>query len=858
MLSLPRIKTKLFCEWTIVVLVFALPQAFCDETTSKPGSSYATEDFDIDGLSNKNEALVGSLPDDEDTDGDGLFDGAEAVPLNTIMRVPAAPDVNYALIDLGEDVYAAGVNDRGDVLLLGEGSGEALESAQFWRNGSFISIGEGVRGTFRGPLADGSVYFATPEVEDTVSDAYGTGTRTISMDKRWHPSSPGSTVSVGPYSESTTWPGISQSEFVPVPPTLSIIGPKNRSGYEGGWSAMVAAIPGSLPPGFTFDSDSIHPASSSASVTRINDYHDRFLTFRGSAGAGYKKSGEVPAYLSAGGVIALSGWQSNPDSYSTATGYWAVNGSQGPNVQQSKTIKFANAELVTVATGYDGKYFLRFSGPFAEILGATQITDINSQITPEGPYFFGRKENNTPALWCVNSGNFESLSLRDVSDLPQDQAGVVSRKISKNLVIPLGSEIWRNSRTLSLADLCKSNIFNSLYANQISPNGSFLIGSATKHTTEANHAGLLLPFEFKEPYPASGFDGESDPNWLMIPQDGENYVDAHTPANENTEIKFKVLPEPGGAAVYPDSTNESPKTITVTNPHLGEDTAVEIGLGTAFGTGGLKLAVKKYQEQAVVIHAVTQVYTTPMPLQPGEGKPNQVCVQGGSILWSTPGGDDQIEPGLKITTGANGVCETAADSNDQQLIPVGQGIHKDIPPGNVPTAQELKQYLDRVFGIQSNVYFTVSRNDVSVDYDIDIKNKIMDISPLAGFLTPEQDVVVGNRDTSVFNVYYVNDFKTKAITGHPSIHSAVGVSSEFLKIAFIRDAAQNELHVTAHEIGHIFGLKHSDQTNLANGSPNPTYLERTDPKKRLMFSAEQSEAPILLLKPEWDVTNNNQ
>ncbi len=439
-------------------LAFATPQGFCNETISVPGSSFPGNDFDLDGLSNADEALVGTLPDEEDTDGDGLLDGEEAVPLNPVMRVPAAPEVNYALIDLGEGVTATGVNDLGDVLLLGEGSNEEMESAHFWRGGTLFSIGEGVKGTFRGPLADGSVYFAMPEVEDTVSDAYGTGNRTISMDKRWHPSSPGTSVSVGPYSESTTWTGITQSGFVSVPPKLTLIGSTIQGGYESGWTAMVASIPGSLPLGFQFDPDNPHPASSSARVTRINDYHDRFLTLIGSASAGYVKPGEVPAYLTAGGDIVLSGWQSHPDFYSTATGYWAVNNSQGPNVLQSKEIKFANAELVTVAVGYEGNYFMRFSGPFTEIPDATQITDINSQITPEGPYFFGRKGGQEPTLWCLNSGNYESLLLRGVSDLPQDQPGVVSRKISKNLTIPLGSEIWRNSLTRSLEDLCKSSL----------------------------------------------------------------------------------------------------------------------------------------------------------------------------------------------------------------------------------------------------------------------------------------------------------------------------------------------------------------------------------------------------------------
>jgi hypothetical protein len=515
------------CAWGL-----ALPQALAQETPSRPGSSFASDDFDLDGLINADEALVGSLPDVEDTDGDDLLDGEEAVPLNPVMRVPAAPETSYALIDLGEIPNAVGVNDRGDVLLLGQGSDVNLQYGWLWRNGNTLYIGEGVSGTFRGPLFDGSVYYATQEEEDTIVDSYGTGNRTMSMDNRWHPSSPGSSVSVGPYSETTSWTGIPQTGFVSDPPTLTLLGQTNQGGYAGGWSAMAAAIPGSLPPGFLFDTNRPQPASSTARVTLINDYHDRFLTLTAWSSAGYIQSGEIPSSVASYGQIVLSGWQSNPDFYSTVTGYWAVNNAQGPNVQQSKQIIFANAELITVAKGYAGNFFVRFpGGSFTEVPGATQITDMNSQTTAEGPYFFGTKGTQGPTLWCLNSGAFESYRLRDVSNLPQGQEGVVSRKISKNLVIPMGGEIWRNSIIRSIDDLCRSSTgqFNSPYATHISPNGRFMIASASNVNTDNDHALLLLPFELK--VSSANSPTGSAPKYTVTPE---------TPKKGNADNLFSV------------------------------------------------------------------------------------------------------------------------------------------------------------------------------------------------------------------------------------------------------------------------------------------------------------------------------
>jgi hypothetical protein len=76
--------------------------------------------------------------------------------------------------------------------------------------------------------------------------------------------------------------------------------------------------------------------------------------------------------------------------------------------------------------------------------------------------------------------------------------------------------------------------------------------------------------------------------------------------------------------------------------------------------------------------------------------------------------------------------------------------------------------------------------------------------------------------------------------------------------AYVRDTADNRLETAAHEIGHIFGLKHSDE-RYYNDAPvilNPGFLPNDDHKSQLMYSQELPHRPRLLIHGEWDIVNN--
>lgn len=73
----------------------------------------------------------------------------------------------------------------------------------------------------------------------------------------------------------------------------------------------------------------------------------------------------------------------------------------------------------------------------------------------------------------------------------------------------------------------------------------------------------------------------------------------------------------------------------------------------------------------------------------GNGEPDTDCVTAGAdaiLDTAVPSGDDVLDvPGDRITTGPDGVCDTTADVDDDQALPVGQGepgavcITADIP-----------------------------------------------------------------------------------------------------------------------------------------------------------------------------------
>ncbi|MDP3937229.1 MAG: right-handed parallel beta-helix repeat-containing protein, partial [Deltaproteobacteria bacterium] len=66
----------------------------------------------------------------------------------------------------------------------------------------------------------------------------------------------------------------------------------------------------------------------------------------------------------------------------------------------------------------------------------------------------------------------------------------------------------------------------------------------------------------------------------------------------------------------------------------------------------------------------------------GQGTPDSICVSAGAdatLDTAAPSGDDVVDvPNNRITSGPDGVCDTTADMNDVQSLPVGQGTPNSV------------------------------------------------------------------------------------------------------------------------------------------------------------------------------------
>jgi len=289
------------------------------------------------------------------------------------------------------------------------------------------------------------------------------------------------------------------------------------------------------------------------------------------------------------------------------------------------------------------------------------------------------------------------------------------------------------------------------------------------------------------------------------------------------------------------------------------------------------------------------------PIPPGQGKPGVVCVGPGpnealetrpneynELLNPVSGSDDLID-GETITTGPNGIRDT-------------NPVCPESAPRNVPTQSELEEFLERVFGAQANIHFTITQwnENVPVAYDCgDQDNKHPDFPRLAqpngkmdffygDELSPEENLVrAAAFDPSAdFNLYFFGS----PIAGHmlwdgaEIVRRPAGFSRhrELERFPYIGARSWGGIdipvhkikHAAAHEIAHQQmnnwsrrGLHHPRASKTVDGqeimlpyNPEKNYTLRreSDDRRRLMWpilqdvNPETGRTPILLLKSECD------
>ncbi|MEI8340804.1 MAG: thrombospondin type 3 repeat-containing protein [Verrucomicrobiota bacterium] len=106
----------------------------------KPSPSAATRqgiDTDGDGLSDDEEATLGTNPNINDTDGDGVWDGQDGAPLDPDLHFARVCENKYMVVNLDAMGFSNPLWINDSLQILDYGSG------RIWSNGSFISLPTG-------------------------------------------------------------------------------------------------------------------------------------------------------------------------------------------------------------------------------------------------------------------------------------------------------------------------------------------------------------------------------------------------------------------------------------------------------------------------------------------------------------------------------------------------------------------------------------------------------------------------------------------------------------------------------------------------------------------------------------------
>lgn len=462
---------------------------------SGSGSNGATGDVDQDGLTNEEEAALATNPQVADTDGDGLSDSQDAVPTNAIMKVNAAPEVSYAIVDLGasSDVGSVlGINDRGEVLFSkyvnNPSPGKVV--AKLWSSGNFYELPEESNRVVA-LLQDGSVYFVTKSVTESTIAGGSTSERRRKIWKRGSPVSDG-----GPgYFYISKFENDSENRVMPpssLPGIPEVLQSKVVEAFaearealsDGGWT-LGPVGDGNLD--LWYDTQ------------WVNDAHRvgmSALLVCMERGQGYSPGREstISAQVYGDDAHAFSGgvtWQG--DYYETLT-FSTTLYVAGASANRVNNFRRYSDGSYTYTLQTDSSKQTFING--AEASGCSTLVDAAVTASAEGPYYIGDDGKGEAGLWCDNGGNPAHIKLKGMPAFAGSH-GAIERRITRNLVTLGGSMIWRNGRTRSLADLTgmtgENPVWTNLSASLISPENNLIAGTASREG--ASHSVLLVPVD---------------------------------------------------------------------------------------------------------------------------------------------------------------------------------------------------------------------------------------------------------------------------------------------------------------------------------------------------------------------------
>lgn len=474
---------------------FSGPPFLSAQTATSPAiSTRPDENDDGDFLTNQDEADAATNPTNTDSDSDSALDGRDSVPKNATMKLPAAPEVRYALIDLGAEYLPSGVNDRGDVLLVKLSATEGQQIGAVWSSGNVTVLGEGVNDSFRGPLLSGVVYFGAPL--QTTGNA--TDGRTFSINKKWSGVANSTPVDDGLYSERIV---SSTALGVPLPATLpnsAVLNSAIVGRLASTWTSLRAGLAPHLIP-YSLSPDGGHSQTIGATLGWSNDNGHQTLeassTFvqmiRYSVDGQYAPPFELPINMTAvGNQVVPVGISS-----SNLVMSWGQPDGSPPPLPFGQRANINGSSIATL----EGQpiYHTSVGGSFTSLYipEASAVEDLTTSYLIYGTHFVGVNAEGKTALWHYDAGVFTQQPIEGHIASHPYSSRITSRRISKNVVVPIGDGIWRNGRVRTIKQLLGSEPAN--YTNvrvfQVSPTSHMLLASASKVSDQQNHAMLMIP-----------------------------------------------------------------------------------------------------------------------------------------------------------------------------------------------------------------------------------------------------------------------------------------------------------------------------------------------------------------------------
>lgn len=313
----------------------------------------------------------------------------------------------------------------------------------------------------------------------------------------------------------------------------------------------------------------------------------------------------------------------------------------------------------------------------------------------------------------------------------------------------------------------------------------------SSHATLEAHGQFSLLLGKLEPAPATqlGYDAASNPRWLALPENGSSQVHFTVVPGGGSRTKSFSFGEP--STVTPTETPLADKMLTL---QIGNEGSKEKVLTASVSEAGevarLNVDVRMHRNLAVAMIVLTQDY-----------------------------------------------------SHRRGVIP------DSIPPTKAPTASALQTHLNNVFTPQTNISVTVTRYEVSADYDVGttVPNGWYDWNNSA------EEAVLKNiiAQYSGFDkyVFYLHEIGNFPVAGQSSKNRINGIAKRVGgDFCVIHDFTGTPLETGAHELGHLLGLNHVYDNDPEN---HPGYLPHDNFSDRIMAGGYPGRKR--LLHGEWKV-----